>query len=136
MRNEPFQQSSLIDHNKLHEILGTSAGPMREPFAGLDAAPLISKRVLTSLVRLGDTLVAAGIGAIIWYLYLQPASYIESAYYLTFLLGVGLVVPILFGGAGLYSIHAFLRPVEQVARLTASWLAIFAALFAILFPAH
>jgi Undecaprenyl-phosphate glucose phosphotransferase len=136
MRNELFPQTRVVDDGRLQEILAGHATPAREQSARVAAAPLISKRVLTSLVRLGDSLVAALIGAAIWHVYLRPESYSESAYYVTFLLGVGLVVPILFGGAGLYSIHAFMRPVEQLARLTASWLAIFAALFAILFFAQ
>jgi len=136
MRNEPFPQTRVVDDDRLQEILASHATPARDQFARVAVAPLISKRVLTSLVRLGDSLVATLIGAAIWFVYLHPESYAESASYVTFLLGVGLVVPVLFAGAGLYSIHAFMRPVEQLARLTASWFAIFAGLFAILFFAQ
>ena len=118
MRNEPFPQTRVVDNGQLQEILAGHATPAREQSARVAAAPLISKRVLTSLVRLGDSLVAALIGAVIWHVYLRPESYARER----------LLSDVSVGrrpcgarsssrGAGLYSIHAFLRPVEHLPRL-------------------
>jgi len=136
MRHEPFSQGGLVEQGKLQNLLSGSAVPAIGVPSHAAAAPLISKRVLSGLVRLGDSLVAAGLGAIIFLAYLRPENLAESASYLTFLLGVAIAVPVLFTGAGLYSTHAFLRPVEHLPRLAGCWLLIFAALFALLFFAQ
>jgi len=136
MRHEPFSPRGLIDQQKLQNVLAVSPVPTISAQLPAQAPPLISKRVLAGLVRLGDSLVAAGIGALIWLAYVRPESFAESGSYIAFLLGVALAVPVLFTGAGLYSTHAFLRPVEQLPRLAGCWLLIFGALFALLFFAQ
>lgn len=136
MRHEPFSQGGFADKGKLQNLLAGSSVPAIGVPSHAAAASLISRRVLAGLVRLGDSLVAAGLGAIIWLAYLRPETLAESASYVTFLLGVAVAVPVLFTGAGLYSTHAFVRPVEHLPRLAGCWLLIFAALFALLFFAQ
>src|SRR5262245_21706913 len=127
MRHEPISQGGLAKQGKLQDLLSDSTVPTISVPTHAAAASFISKRVLAGLIRLGDSLVAAGLGAIIFIAYLHPETLGQTASYLTFLLGVAVAVPVLFTGAGLYSTHAFVRPVEHLPRLAGCWLLIFAA---------
>jgi Undecaprenyl-phosphate glucose phosphotransferase len=85
-------------------------------------APLISARIIAGIVRAGDFALIASLGALILLAYVAPNHAISFTTYAPLILCAGLSLVFLLHVGGIYTIHAFLRPAEYIARLAGAWL--------------
>ena len=87
-------------------------------------APLISARIITGLVRATDFALIVTLGTLILLAYVAPGHDVSLTSYGPVILGAGLTLVLLLHIGGIYTVHAFLRPAEYVARLAGAWLLI------------
>jgi Undecaprenyl-phosphate glucose phosphotransferase len=96
-----------------------------------DAAPLISARVVSSLVRSGEGLLVFLTGISIWLLYLP--AHLTYHLYLPVIAMASLIVPLLLHMTRTYEISALQNPLKQLTRLSLIWIVLFGVLAASLF---
>jgi exopolysaccharide biosynthesis polyprenyl glycosylphosphotransferase len=87
-------------------------------------APLISARIITGMVRATDFALVVTLGTLILLAYVAPGHDVSLTRYGPVILGAGLTLVLLLHIGGIYTVHAFLRPAEYVARLAGAWLLI------------
>ena len=92
----------------------------------LGGAPLVSARVFGSTVRTIEGVLMALAGAFLGYFHPGYDTWEMAPYYFPVIVATGIVFPGAINALGLYSIHALLRPVGQIARLASTWTLIFA----------
>jgi Undecaprenyl-phosphate glucose phosphotransferase len=117
----------------------TPPGPiarLRESAIGtLSNAPHVSTRVLSSLVRVAEGLLAAATGLALSTLYPHLDVTGTDAHYLLAIAAVGLALPAGGQVLRLYGLASLLRPAARLARLATLWSLIFAAVTVALFLA-
>jgi Undecaprenyl-phosphate glucose phosphotransferase len=121
MRNEARYRHKAITGDLLARL---DLEPEISNPAEILKAPLISARIIAGLVRAGDFILITLLGALILLAYVAPNHAVSFAAYAPLILGAGLALVVLLHIGGIYSIHAFLRPAEYVARLAGAWLLI------------
>ncbi|MGE3872283.1 MAG: undecaprenyl-phosphate glucose phosphotransferase [Parvibaculaceae bacterium] len=121
MRNDERYRQSAITGDLLARL---DLKP--EAFSPIEIlkAPLISARIIAGIVRAGDFLLITALGVLILLGYVAPNHAVSFSTYAPLILGAGLALVCLLHVSGIYTIHAFLRPAEYVARLTGAWLLI------------
>jgi Undecaprenyl-phosphate glucose phosphotransferase len=95
-------------------------------------ADAISPVVLIGLVRLGEFLIAAGVGAATYAAYLYPNDE-AGLTYATAIVLVSIAAVLTFQGLDIYSITAFRSHIHQLTRLALGWTLVFLVAFAISF---
>jgi Undecaprenyl-phosphate glucose phosphotransferase len=132
MRSDSLQQKRVVSPDVLEQLrLASDYTTLLEPHVA--SAPLISARIIAALVRLGESVIIAGYGVLLWLLYVRGETTEEFLVYVPLIAGAAITLPLLLQAGGLYSIHALLRPVDHVARLTAGWALIAVLMLAGLF---
>ena len=121
MRNEQFTRSTALTGDLLARL---DLEPETTDHAGILKAPLISARIIAGIVRVGDFALITALGVLILLAYVAPNHVVSFGTYALVILGAGLSLVFLLHIGGIYTIHAFLRPAEYVARLTGAWLLI------------
>ena len=127
MRNEKIQPRILVDDAALAELTDAKPAATTE-----DKSQLISGRIIAGLVRLCDLAVITGIGTALLYAYVGPSPQ-ALLVYTPVIAAAGLLLIALLQFAGLYTVHALLRPADYVARLHGSWLFIAGLVIAFVF---
>jgi len=132
MRTHPDKIHRVIPAEMLTLLEQSPKAPseqLRErAIAKLPSAPLISARVVSTIVRSVEGLIA-GLSGLVVALY-YPGMGTDASYelYLPVIVAVGLAVPFLGHVFGLYSVHALLKPAETIARVVSIWMLVFAAI--------
>jgi Undecaprenyl-phosphate glucose phosphotransferase len=121
MRNEQFTRFTALTGDMLARL---DIEPETSDHADILKAPLISARIIAGIVRAGDFSLITALGILILLAYVAPNHAVSFATYALAILGAGLSLVFLLHIGGIYTIHAFLRPAEYVARLTGAWLII------------
>jgi Undecaprenyl-phosphate glucose phosphotransferase len=127
MRNEKIQPRILVDDTALASLTDTKPAATTE-----DKSQLISGRIIAGLVRLCDLAVITGTGTALLYAYVGPSPQ-ALLVYTPVIAAAGLLLIALLQFAGLYTVHALLRPADYVARLHGSWLFIAGLVIAFVF---
>ena len=129
MRNTPIDARTVVSDKALTRF--ATAGP--PPSTAIPyKAPLISGRIIAGIVRLCDLGVIAGLGFALLFAYVGPPSEV-SLVYAPVILTAGIALIGLLHFAGLYDVHALLRPADYAARLSGSWLFIAGLVIAYVF---
>ncbi|MGE3830566.1 MAG: hypothetical protein AB7F76_06180, partial [Parvibaculaceae bacterium] len=129
MRNTPIDARTVVSDEALARFASDGA---RSSTAITYRAPLISGRIIAGLVRLCDLIVITGLGFALLFAYVGISP--EALLVYTPVIAVaGLALVALLQFAGLYAVHALLRPADYVARLSGSWLFIAGLVIAFVF---
>ncbi len=129
MLQEPTKLDSLTAAGKFADLAPGLSQEAKNNL--LNAAPLISIRVLSSLVRAGEGLLVFLTGLAIWLAYLPYAE--TYTFYIPVLCMVSLAVPTILHMAGLYRLRALQHTLTQVTRLSLIWIVLFGVLAVVLF---
>lgn len=103
------------------------------PEGGDGRSSWISPTVIRGTMRTVETALIALSGLALWVAYVDDFSRQSLIYYLPLIAIGAIAVPALFELGGLYTIHALLRGVEQLARVMLGWLTFFAVVTATVF---
>lgn len=103
--------------------------------AGEPTAKAYSPVVLSGFVRAVEFVLILLIGAAIFLGYVGPGE-ASHLFYAIATLAIAACAILAFQSAELYDIHAFRRPVNQLAKLVSAWSIVFLASFAIMFFAR
>jgi Undecaprenyl-phosphate glucose phosphotransferase len=96
------------------------------------AVPAYSPIVLSGVVRIIEFALIAAIGLAIELLYVYPVYGIDH-YYVGAIVAIAGIAVIAFQAAGIYDVHAFRGPVNELSRLTAAWSVVFLIAMAVAF---
>jgi Undecaprenyl-phosphate glucose phosphotransferase len=132
MRNSPEQLGRLVPADaveRLAHIPPCPAESLREETIGtLSRAPFVSGRIIAGLVRAFEGFLVGGLGAAIAAANPVLSPFGSDSHYLLPIVATALALPAVANAFGLYSVHAFLSPVEHVTRLATGWTLIFAVI--------
>src|SRR5262245_23431601 len=99
------------------------------PLAGKPVkAPLISRSVVQGIAAFGESLVIIGLGIALMFFYVQPDDGFTIVTYGAVLVIGTLAILLLFRIRRLYTIEALLQPAWAIGGLSATFMAMFAAL--------
>lgn len=121
MRNEDFSLHKLASGNLLARLGLDVDTPLH---ADILKAPFISARIVAAIVRTGEFALTAALGALLLALYVRPDHAVSLTAYAPLILAAALALMLVLDIGGLYTIHALLRPADQIARLAGAWLII------------
>jgi len=130
MRNEKLYRHKIITSDFLAAL---DREALVEPVAEILKAPLISARIIAGIVRLGDFVLVSLLGTLILVGYVAPEQSVSYATYVPLILCAAAALVALLHMGGIYTIHAFIRPAEYVARLAGAWLMIASLVIAYVF---
>jgi Undecaprenyl-phosphate glucose phosphotransferase len=130
MRNETFNRLTAVTGDLLARL---NIEPTVSDHAEILKAPLVSARIIAGIVRVGDFILITALGVLVFFGYVAPNDTISFATYALVIFSAGLSLVFLLQVSGMYTIHAFLRPAEYVARLTGGWLLVAGLVVAFVF---
>jgi hypothetical protein len=107
-------------------------GPLASSVAAQKFAPAISQLVLAGFVRVADFLVIAGLGLLVYAIYVVPADGFEW-HYVTTILAIATTAILAFQWADIYDVGAFRSRVEQLSRIGLTWTIVFLFVLAVAF---
>lgn len=101
----------------------------------LPQVPLISTRIIAGMVRGAECIIAAAAGALL--LAIHPGYGVPAAveYYFAVIAAVAIGLPFVLQAFGSYSVHALLRPADEIARIAMAWTLLFASAAVLMFLA-
>ena len=99
----------------------------------LSDAPLVSARVIGTSARVLDGVLIALAGLVLAHVHPGYGDQGPGTFYIPLIAAVSIALPLLAHVFGLYTVQSLLRPLEHVARTTAAWALIFAAITAAVF---
>jgi Undecaprenyl-phosphate glucose phosphotransferase len=129
MRNTPIDARVVVSEGALTRLASEGA---QSSTSIAYKAPLISGRIIGGLVRLCDLIVIVGLGVALLFAYVGPSGE-ALIVYAPVIAVAGLSLIALLQFAGLYAVHALLRPADYVARLCGAWLFIAGLVIAFVF---
>jgi len=91
-------------------------------------APLVSRNVIISLVRLGEGLLTVSVAIAIWAIYVREFATSDMLPYLAAVGAAGVMLPLALQLSGLYTMHALLNAIDNIASLASAWVVLFAAI--------
>ncbi len=139
MRHETYRKGRIVDTGEFDRLTDTGAAePESSKYAFTGEEPstptrLISRDVISGLVRVGESLVVMGLSLAIAFHHVDVLGLPELMRYGALILAVGISLPMMMEAAGLYTIRALLRLRDQMTRISAIWSILFAGIFAVVF---
>ena len=100
--------------------------------ASVATRPAISPIVVAGFVRALEAALAAFVGTLAYYVYVFPTEGFRWPYIFA-IVGISLLSVIAFQAVDIYQIHAFRRPINQMARLISAWSVVFLLAIAVSF---
>ena len=107
-------------------------GPLAAAVAMQKFAPALSHVVLAGFVRAADFLVIAGLGLLVYAIYVVPLDGFEW-HYVTTILAVSITAVLAFQWADVYDVAAFRSRVAQLSRIGLTWTIVFLFVLAVAF---
>ena len=92
----------------------------------------ISPIVVAGFVRALEAMLIAFVGTLVYYVYVFPAEGFRWPYIFA-IAGISTVSVIAFQAVDIYQVHAFRRPLNQMARLISAWSVVFLLAIAVSF---
>ncbi len=107
-------------------------GPLASAVAQQKFASALSHVVLAGFVRAADFLVIAGLGLLVYAIYVVPHDGFEW-HYVTTILAIAVTAVLAFQWADVYDVAAFRSRVEQLSRIGLTWTIVFLSVLAVAF---
>ncbi|HHI81850.1 MAG TPA: undecaprenyl-phosphate glucose phosphotransferase [Rhizobiales bacterium] len=133
MRPNPKQYENLVSDERLaglsQDITGESFGqtaPSPQP-------PILTRNVVSGLVRFAEMSAILLTGIATWGYLVSDISINPAITYAPIIAYVSIMVPLVAGIAGLYTMAAFVQPIRHIPRLALVWTGVFSTVLALMF---
>jgi len=100
--------------------------------ASVATRPAISPIVVAGVVRAIEATLIAFVGTLAYYVYVFPAEGLRWPYIVA-IVGISTLSIVVFQAVDIYQVHAFRRPLGQMARLFSAWCVVFLVAIAVSF---